>query len=270
MATLRRCLVAGAALALAEAQAASQEAVAGAALDVETISAVYNCSAQGNDAGTLIDYKFLAYCTPALQDSPVAARVVLVVLLGLLLYLLSSTADSFFCPVLQVSGWCLLPLGKRCRPAADALPLRTQAIVEKYRIPPDLAGVTFLTFGNGSPDVFSNIAAFASSSPSIGVTAILGGGLLVTTGTFQIGSNSEWRAHETSALITVIVACVGLVSEGQEQLIPRKFTRDVIFYLVSVVYLCVVFFDGVVSNIITCCLLAQELTCSLSFLGSLA
>lgn len=60
--------------------------------------------------------------------------------------------------------------------------LALQVIVEKYRIPPDIAGVTFLSFGNGSPDVFSNIAAFSLSSPNIGVTSILGGGLLVTTG----------------------------------------------------------------------------------------
>lgn len=44
------------------------------------------------------------------------------------------------------------------------------------------------------------------------------------------------------------MACVGLVSEGQGQLIPRKYARDVVFYLISVVYLCVIFFDGVVST----------------------
>lgn len=54
--------------------------------------------------------------------------------------------------------------------------------MEKYEIPPNVAGVTFLSFGNGSPDVFSNIAAFTSSTPTIGMTSILGGGLLVTTG----------------------------------------------------------------------------------------
>lgn len=56
--------------------------------------------------------------------------------------------------------------------------------MEKYRIPPDIAGVTFLSFGNGSPDVFSNIAAFTLATPNIGVASILGGGLLVTTGAF--------------------------------------------------------------------------------------
>jgi sodium/potassium/calcium exchanger 6 len=76
----------------------------------------------------------------------------------------------------------------------QAMVVMVQVIVEKYRIPPDIAGVTFLSFGNGSPDVFSNIAAFSLSSPNIGVTSILGGGLLVTTGTlhFQRLVSSQW------------------------------------------------------------------------------
>ncbi|KAF1330248.1 Ca2 :cation antiporter, partial [Globisporangium splendens] len=158
------------------------------------------CGQGTSGADTLLDYEYLVQCTSPLKDSLGLARVVLVVILVLLLYLLSSTADAFFCPVLQV-------------------------IVEKYRIPPDIAGVTFLSFGNGSPDVFSNIAAFSLSSPNIGVASILGGGLLVTT---------------------VIAACVGLVSQGQEQLIPHKFIRDVGFYFLAVAYFCFVCFDGTV------------------------
>ncbi|KAG7394497.1 sodium/calcium exchanger protein [Phytophthora boehmeriae] len=158
----------------------------------------YDCDGPSVNGDSFIDYDHLVHCAPVLKDSPILGKVTLVSALLLLLYLLSSTADEFFCPVLQ-------------------------AIVEKYRIPPHVAGVTFLSFGNGSPDVFSNIAAFATPTPSIGVASILGGGLLVTT---------------------VITACVGLVSQGQEQLIPRTFLRDVVFYFVAVLYLGLVFFDG--------------------------
>lgn len=161
---------------------------------------LYDCSGPSRTSDSFIDYDHLVHCSTLLERSPVLARVTLVICLIILLYLLSSTADEFFCPVLQ-------------------------AIVEKYRIPPHVAGVTFLSFGNGSPDVFSNIAAFATPMPSIAVTAILGGGLLVTT---------------------VITACVGLASNGQEQLIPRTFLRDVVFYLIAVCYLGLVFFDGIV------------------------
>ncbi|KAJ0405053.1 hypothetical protein P43SY_001197 [Pythium insidiosum] len=165
-------------------------------------------------ADSFVDYQRLVHCSAlshsvvgarlrlvhcsALSHSVVGARLVLALVLVFLLYLLSSTADSFFCPALQ-------------------------AIVETYRIPPDVAGVTFLSFGNGSPDVFSNIAAFSTSTPKIGIASILGGGLLVTT---------------------VIVASVGLASQDQVQLIPRKFIRDVASYTVAIAYLCLVFFDG--------------------------
>ncbi|KAI9921673.1 hypothetical protein PsorP6_002044 [Peronosclerospora sorghi] len=161
-------------------------------------SKIYDCSGPRSTSDSFIDYEHVVHCNPLLQQSPLLGKATLVLCLVLLLYLLSSTADEFFCPVLQ-------------------------AIVEKYRIPPHIAGVTFLSFGNGSPDVFSNIAAFATSTPSIGVTSIVGGGLLITT---------------------VITACVGLVSDGDEQLIPRTFLRDVMFYFVSVLYLGLVFFDG--------------------------
>jgi sodium/potassium/calcium exchanger 6 len=84
----------------------------------------------------------------------------------------------------------------------------------------------FLSFGNGSPDVFSNIAAFSSSTPKIGVASILGGGLLVTT---------------------VIAASVGLASQGQHQLIPRKYIRDVFFYFIGVTYFAYLFLKQEVS-----------------------
>lgn len=124
--------------------------------NVTTPQELSMCMRGSSGADTLIDYEFLVKCT-WLKDSLGIAQVLLVAILVVLLYMLSSTADTFFCPVLQV-------------------------IVEKYRIPPDIAGVTFLSFGNGSPDVFSNIAAFSLSTPNIGVASILGGGLLVTTG----------------------------------------------------------------------------------------
>lgn len=88
--------------AVADAVATSKATPTETKLDASAISAVYNCSAPAGSSDTLIDYKYVAYCTPALQDSPMAARVVLLAFLGVMLYLLSSTADSFFCPVLQV------------------------------------------------------------------------------------------------------------------------------------------------------------------------
>jgi Ca2+/Na+ antiporter len=54
----------------------------------------------------------------------------------------------------------------------------------QLRLTYDVAGVTFLALGNGAPDVFSSIAAFSSSDPSvvlIGVCELLGASVFITT-----------------------------------------------------------------------------------------
>jgi hypothetical protein len=56
---------------------------------------------RSHEVSSFLDYEQIVYCT-RLGDSLALARTVLVVILVVLLYLLSSTADSFFCPVLQV------------------------------------------------------------------------------------------------------------------------------------------------------------------------
>lgn len=59
------------------------------------------CTIGSSGATTHIDYEYLVKCT-RLQQSRGLAELLLVLMLAALLYLLSSTADSFFCPVLQV------------------------------------------------------------------------------------------------------------------------------------------------------------------------
>lgn len=51
----------------------------------------------------------------------------------------------------------------------------------------------------------------------------------------------------TTCFLPVVVACVGLVSQGEQQLVPRTYVRDVGFYCIAVLYFFLVFFDGVVS-----------------------
>lgn len=107
---------------------------------------------------TLLNYPYLLHCT-SLNQHLVLGTIGLGLYLLILLYFLSSTADGFFCPCLQ-------------------------ATVERFHVSPNIAGITFLSFGNGSPDVFSNLAAFSTGTPKIGVAGILGGGLFVTTGAY--------------------------------------------------------------------------------------
>ena len=82
----------------------------------------------------------------------------------------------------------------------------------------------WFSFGNGAPDVFSSLAAFVGSHASIGVSAILGAGVFVTM---------------------VVVAGVALASEAK--LNRRPFLRDVISYIIAVVYLLIIFLDRTVT-----------------------
>jgi len=77
----------------------------------------------------------------------------------------------------------------------------------------DIAGVTFLALGNGAPDVFSSIAAFSSSDPSvvlIGICELLGASVFVTT---------------------VVVGAVALLHPASVR--PQAFTRDILFQLLA-------------------------------------
>ncbi|DBA03517.1 TPA: hypothetical protein N0F65_011418 [Lagenidium giganteum] len=101
-----------------------------------------------------IDYLYLHYCV---LDEYVWLSVLLFVgWLGVLFYMLGSTADGYFSPTLAT-------------------------ISEKLNVPYDFAGVTFLAFGNGAPDVFSSIAAYSSGVADTGVNELLGGAMFVST-----------------------------------------------------------------------------------------
>lgn len=59
----------------------------------------------------------------------------------LIFYTLAVAADAFFCPAVDV--------------ISDAL-----------KLPPDVAGATLLSFGNGAPDVFTQVAAITHGASS--------------------------------------------------------------------------------------------------------
>ncbi|XP_022797133.1 mitochondrial sodium/calcium exchanger protein-like isoform X1 [Stylophora pistillata] len=101
---------------------------------------------------------------------------------------LGLTADDYFCPSLAV-------------------------ICETLGISQNIAGVTFLAFGNGAPDIFSALAAYSQSKNQTGVQlgmqALFGAGIFVTT---------------------VVVGVISFIST-EIKLTSRPFIRDVLFYL---------------------------------------
>lgn len=104
-------------------------------------------------------------------------------------YLLGGTAERFFCPALS-------------------------RISDALKMSPNIAGVTLLALGNGSPDIFSTIAAVSQGSFASSLGSQLGAGMFVTT---------------------VVAGAVALAAGKVETTVTRRpFLRDVVFYLIAV------------------------------------
>lgn len=137
-----------------------------------------------------IPYIQIPYCL--LPHCVGLAFVLMAFWLVFLFITLGVTADDYFCPSLTV-------------------------ISKTLRISQNIAGVTFLAYGNGAPDIFSTLAAFSQSKNEsgvqLGIQALFGAGMFVTT---------------------VVVAVISFVSTVT--LTTRPFTRDVLFYLGAVAW----------------------------------
>ncbi|TYZ57191.1 hypothetical protein PybrP1_011141 [[Pythium] brassicae (nom. inval.)] len=153
-------------------------------------SADFDCRDYAHNAtlGPLhVDYVYLHYCVFA--GAPLVSAAALLLWLAALFFFLGSTADGYFSPTLA-------------------------NISDKLHVPYDIAGVTFLAFGNGAPDVFSAIAAYASGVGEAGVNELLGGAMFVST---------------------VVVGCVAVASAVRVDRWP--FTRDASALLASLLLL---------------------------------
>ncbi|KAI0871036.1 hypothetical protein GGS24DRAFT_510171 [Hypoxylon argillaceum] len=94
-----------------------------------------------------------------------------------------------------------------------------------------LAGVTFLAFGNGSPDVFSTFAAMSSNSGSMAVGELIGAAGFITT---------------------VVAGSMALVREFR---VARKtFVRDICFFIAAVAFAVGFLFDGQL-HLVECCIM---------------
>ncbi|KAI1406813.1 hypothetical protein F5Y13DRAFT_9221 [Hypoxylon sp. FL1857] len=137
-----------------------------------------------DDEAGLLEYLVLYYCDLG-HVQPVAFTV-LVLWLGLLFTTIGIAASDFF-----------------------SVNLSTIATV--LGLSESLAGVTFLAFGNGSPDVFSTFAAMSSNSGSMAVGELIGAACFITS---------------------VVAGSMALVREFK---VSRKtFVRDICFFIVAV------------------------------------
>lgn len=105
--------------------------------------------------------------------------------------------------------------------ASDFFSVNLSTIASVLGLPESLAGVTFLAFGNGSPDVFSTFAAMGSNSGSMAVGELIG----------------------AAGFITAVVA--GSMALVREFKVSRKtFVRDIMFFIVAVSFTMLFLLDG--------------------------
>jgi len=145
------------------------------------------------------------YC--ALHGDAFASGAGALILVIALFATLATTAERFFVPALQNVSAAL-------------------------RLSDDVAGATLLSFGNGAPDIFAQIAALrhrdAAESLALAVGAVTGAGTFIASFVFPC----------------VILIGSGLTNRGEILLNKWAFGRDVGFYFVAASLACGFFFDG--------------------------
>ncbi|KAL1842281.1 hypothetical protein VTJ49DRAFT_5666 [Mycothermus thermophilus] len=142
-----------------------------------------NCA---DDEPGLLHYLTFYYCDFG-TVRPVAFTII-TLWLGLLFTTIGLAASDFFSPNLNT-------------------------IATVLGMSQSLAGVTFLAFGNGSPDVFSTFAAMRSNSGSMAVGELIGAAGFITA---------------------VVAGSMALVREFKVS--RRSFVRDILFFIVAICF----------------------------------
>ncbi|KAE8447479.1 hypothetical protein EG329_010752 [Mollisiaceae sp. DMI_Dod_QoI] len=152
----------------------------------------------------LFSYLSLYYCR--LPNAQPVAFTILSLWLGLLFTTIGIAASDFFC-------------------------INLSTIASILGMSESMAGVTFLAFGNGSPDVFSTFAAMSSHSGSLAVGELIG----------------------AAGFITAVVA--GSMALVREFKVGKKtFVRDVGFFIVAASFSMVFLADGAL-HLWECCVM---------------
>ncbi|KAG7293037.1 hypothetical protein NEMBOFW57_003082 [Staphylotrichum longicolle] len=150
-----------------------------------------NCE---DDEAGLIHYLSFYYC--ALGRARFVAFAILALWLGLLFTTIGIAASDFFS-------------------------VNLSTIASVLGLSESLAGVTFLAFGNGSPDVFSTFAAMGSNSGSMAVGELIGAAGFITA---------------------VVAGSMALVREFKVS--KRTFVRDIVFFIAAISFTMVFLADG--------------------------
>lgn len=114
---------------------------------------------------------------------------------------MGNTASQYFCPSVE-------------------------SLSRELRLSPTVAGVTLLSLGNGSPDVFASVVSFRSGSGEVGLSSVLGGAFFVSC-----------------AVVGIINVCAA-GSRAPARVDRDSFVRDVCFFLLVLSSLLVILLNG--------------------------
>ncbi|KAK3824054.1 MAG: Sodium/calcium exchanger protein-domain-containing protein [Linnemannia gamsii] len=142
----------------------------------------------------LINYLHFYFCD--LSHVPAAATMLLCAWLIFLFGFVGVAASDFFCPNLST-------------------------IAKKLHLSESMTGVTFLAFGNGSPDVFSTFSAMGAGSGSLAIGELVGAASFITS---------------------VVVGSMAIIKPFKVSRAP--FLRDVIFFAGCVLFTLYTVIDG--------------------------
>ncbi|ULT88486.1 hypothetical protein L3Y34_007589 [Caenorhabditis briggsae] len=163
--------------------------------------AYIKCNQDSCEGGGYLTWSMYVKC-----QYNIGVRVILIILgiiyLIILFVIMSSIADDFFCPA--ISG-----------------------IVSHLRMSESIAGVTFLAFGNGAPDVFSSISSVLTTpkpKADLALGDLFGTSIFVTT---------------------VVLAIIIFTKSFRVAIIPTL--RDLIFYMITLAFIvfCFLKFDRI-------------------------
>ncbi|KAJ5806225.1 Sodium/calcium exchanger membrane region [Penicillium pulvis] len=161
--------------------------------DVKDQCAYIHANCPDHEDG-LLSYLQLYYCT--LADAKPLAFTILILWLSLLFSTIGIAASDFLC-----------------------IDLSTLASI--LGLSESLTGVTFLAFGNGSPDVFSTFAAMRSNSGSLAIGELIGAASFITS---------------------VVAGSMALVRPFK--VARRSFVRDIGYFVVAVTFSMFLLADG--------------------------
>ncbi|EPQ54074.1 hypothetical protein GLOTRDRAFT_139475 [Gloeophyllum trabeum ATCC 11539] len=137
--------------------------------------------------------------------------------------------ESYFCSSLAIRPfifvglllWLVFLFSTLGISASDFFCPNLATIAQLLGLDENVAGVTFLAFGNGSPDMFSTYSAMRSNSGSLAIGELLGA---------------------ASFIVSCVVGSMCIIKPFQVERYP--FLRDVGFFTIAVTLLIVILHDG--------------------------